>query len=534
MWPRLRIDDVRAIVHYLGTLTIVVGVAMLVPLVVALACREWNAAIAFTASFGATLVMGGAMRLARPRRPGLTRMQALVITGLAWVVGSLVAALPLVLSGATGSYLDAVFDTTSYITNAGMSVLTHLGSLPASVLLWRSIVVVIGAQGIVVVALGLGTISRFSGAGLLLAAEGHADRIMPQMVATARFIVAFMSLLIAMGTAAVWVVLVLSCGLSPLPALLHAFNLSSSAVATAGVTIMPAGMSYYHSSLLNVVVAVLCLVGAFSFALYYRMAQKGTREFFRDIETRAIIVWVVFILVLLAIAFAHDEYFSDVATFFDKGVFNLFSAATSAGFSTLTSAQIGSVAGPGIVFGFVLAMSIGGATSSTAGGIKAIRAALILKTFASEVRRSLLPGRARDVIRYHHLGDQVLTPDLSRNVMIVTLLYLISYTLGAVVGVAYGYDPISAALESVSCASNSGLSAGIVSASMPVGLKVCYLLQMLTGRLEFLTLVTTFASIGGSALSVASGTKAARALRAAVPAGLRRSWRGDGGRRGVR
>ena len=535
MWPRLRIDDVRAIVHYLGTLTIVVGASMLVPLAVAIACREWDAAVAFVASFGVTLTAGAALRLVKPRRPGLSRVQALVITGLAWVVGSLVAALPLFLFGATsGSYFDAVFDAAAYLTGAGMSILAHVGTMPVSMVLWRSVAVIIGAQGIVVVALGLGTISRFSGAGALFEAEAHSDRIMPQMAATARFIVAFMGMLIVFGTGACFAVLTLSCGLSPSTALLHAFVLATSAVATGGITPEPAGISYYHSPLLNAVLCVLMMFGVFSFALYFYMAKKGPREFFRDIETRTILVWTVVILILLATAFAHDEYFASVATFLDKGVFNLVSAATNAGFSTLNPSQMGAVAGPGILFALIMGMSMGGATSSTTGGFKAIRLALAIKTIASDIRRSLLPRRARDVIRYRHLGDQVLTPDLSRNVMIVILLYLLSYTMGTVVGVAYGYNPISAAFESVSCAATCGLSVGIVSASMPLGLKVCYFVQMLTGRLEFLTLLTTIASIVGSSLSVARKSPAARAVAGAVPASVRRAWRGEGGRRNGR
>lgn len=535
MWPRLRIDDVRAIVHYLGTLTIVVGASMLVPLVVALVCHEWNAAVAFVASFGVTLSVGAALRFVKPRRPGLSRIQALVITGLAWVVGSLVAALPAFLFGATdGSFFDAVFDAAAYLTGAGISILSHVGTLPVSIVLWRSVAVIIGAQGIVVVALGLGTISRFSGAGALFEAEAHSDRIMPQIAATARFIVFFVGMLIVFGTAACFVVLTLSCGLSPSTALLYAFVLATSAVATGGITPEPAGVSYYHSPLLNSVLCILMLFGVFSFALYFYIAKKGPREFFRDVETRTILVWMLVVLALLVTAFAHDEYFSNVATFFDKGVFNLVSAATTAGFGTLSSAQMGAVASSGILFALIMGMSMGGATSSTTGGFKAVRLALAIKTVASDIRRSLLPRRARDVIRYRHLGDQVLTSDLSRNVMIVILLYLLSYTVGTVVGVAYGHDPISAAFESVSCAATCGLSAGIVSASMPLGLKACYLVQMLTGRLEFLTLLTTIASIVGSSVSVARRSPAAQALRKAVPASVRRSWRGERGRRSGR
>ena len=529
MWPRLRIDDVRAILYYLGTMLLVIAALMAAPLVVALLLHEWNPAISFTLSGGITTCVALLLRLARPANPGLTHMQALVITGLVWVFAGAVAGLPLYFSGAFANYFDALFEAVSYFTGTGMSVLNNLGHLAASYAIWRALLVVVGAQGIVVVALCLGTISRFSGAGLLLKAEGHSDNIMSQMAGTARFIVSFMGVLIALGTLLCTFVLITSCGLTPGTALLHGFSLSATCIATAGICMQPAGIAYYHSPLLNLVLIILCLVGAFSFALYYRMARKGPREFFRDIETRTILVWIGVVLVVLAIAFAHDDYFGNLDLFLDKGVFNLVSAATSTGFSTISASQVSSVASSGLVFALILGMAMGGATSSTAGGFKAIRLALLLRTIGSEVRHALMPRRAREVIRFSHLGDQVLTPELSRNVMIVVLLYLLSFVVGAVVGVAYGYDPIAAVLESVSCTANCGISAGIVGSGMPLGLQICYFVQMLAGRLEFLTLLTTIASVGGSLGHAIRDSSAARSLASAVPASVRRAWRGKEG-----
>ena len=529
MWPRLRIDDVRAILYYLGTMLLVIATLMAVPLVAALLLHEWNPAISFTLSGGITTCVALLLRLARPANPGLTHMQALVITGLVWVFAGAAAGLPLYFSGSFASFFDALFDAVSYFTGTGMSVLNNLGHMAMSYSIWRAMLVVVGAQGIVVVALCLGTISRFSGAGLLLKAEGHNDNIMSQMAGTARFIVSFMGVLIVLGTLLCALVLVTSCGLAPGTSLLHGFSLAATCIATAGICVQPAGIAYYHSATLNLVLIILSLVGAFSFALYYHMARKGPREFFHDIETRTILVWTAVVLVVLAIAFAHDDYFGSLDLFLDKGVFNLVSAITSTGFSTITSAQIASVASSGLVFALILGMAMGGATSSTAGGFKAIRLALLLRTIGSEVRHALMPRRAREVIRFRHLGDQVLTPELSRNVMIVVLLYLLSFVVGAVVGVAYGYDPIAAVLESVSCTSNCGISAGIVGSGMPLGLQICYFVQMLAGRLEFLTLLTTIASVGGSLGHAIKESPASRAITSAVPAGVRRAWRGTRG-----
>lgn len=531
MWPRLRIDDVRAIVNTLGAMVMAIAFAMLIPLGVAIACAEWSPALDFLVSFGAALTLGAAMRLVRPKNRGLTRTQALLVTGLAWVTASLVAALPFTIAGHYVSGFDAFFDAVSCFTGTGVSLIQGLSHLPISFGLWRMILLIIGAQGIVLVALGLGTISKFSGAGLLFEAEGHPDKIMPRMASTSRFIMLFMGVFIAVGTIACTLACLFLCGMEPLRALYHGFCLATAGATTGGITVMDVGVGYYHQPALNTVLMVLMLTGTFSFAVYLRMARKGPREFLRDIETRTILVWAAAVLVLLAVSFAQDAYFGTVTTFLDKGIFNLVSAITGTGFCTLTSPQLTTVATSAVLFSFILGMVMGGATSSTTGGVKAIRVALVFKSIVNEVRRALLPSHAREAIRYYHLGEQTLTSELSRNAMLVLLLFLLTYMMGSMAGVIYGLDPLEAVLESVSCTNNCGISTGIVSPDLPLTLKCIYLVQMLAGRLEFVALLATLMSIAVSAVHGASDSVAGRKAVAMVPSRMRRAWRGSMGQR---
>ena len=451
-------------------------------------------------------------------------MQALVVTGLAWVAAALVSSIPFVVSGYSESASDAFFDAIAYYTGSGVTFLQNLSHLPVSFHLWRMIMLIIGAQGIVLVALGLGTISKFSGAGLLFEAEGHQDRLMPRMATTSRFIALFMGAFIALGTAACSLVCWGFCGMEPLRALYHGFCLATAAVTTGGVTVMDIGVVYYQQPVLNMVLICLMLTGAFSFAVYLYMARKGAREFFRDIETRMILVWALIVLVLLAAAFAQDGSFGSVGTFLDKGVFTLVAAVTGTGFSALSSSQLTGVASSGILFAIILAMAMGGATSSTAGGIKAVRVALVFKSIASEVRRVLLPSSARETIHYYHLGEKTLTSELSRNAMLVFLLFLLTYMFGAILGVLHGAEPLDAVLESVSCTSNCGISAGIRAPGISPVLTGCYLVQMLAGRLEFVTLLATVTSIAVSAARGVGDSPVGRAAAAAVPQSVRRAW----------
>ena len=529
MWPRLRIDDVRSIVNTMGAMVIAIALAMLVPLLAALACREWGPALDFLIAFGAALSIGAAMRLVHPHERGLTRMQALLVTGLAWIAAALVSSAPFVIGGYYLTPFDAFFDAISCYTGTGMSMIQRLSHLPVSFGLWRMIMLIIGAQGIVLVALGLGTISRFSGAGLLFEAEGHSPDIMPRMASASRFIMGFMGAFIAIGWVACALICLLLCGMDPLRAVYHGFCLSVAGATTGGISVMDVGVSYYHQPLLFAVLMALMFSGTFSFAVYLRMARKGSREFLSDIETRMILLWAAVVLVLLAASFAQDGFLGGIGIFLNKGVFNLASAVTGTGFFTLTSSQLTAVATSAVLFAFILGMVMGGATTSTAGGVKAIRVAIFFKSIANEVRRVLLPQNARETVRYYHLGEQVLTPELSRNAMLVLLLFLVTYIVGAMAGVLHGLDPLAATLESVSCTNNGGSSAGIVGPELPLSLKAIYVVQMLAGRLEFLALLATIVSIGVSTVRGVGDSPVGRGALRLVPAGVRRAWERSSG-----
>jgi trk system potassium uptake protein TrkH len=77
--------------------------------------------------------------------------------------------------------------------------------------------------------------------------------------------------------------------------------------------------------------------------------------------------------------------------------------------------------------------------------------------------------------------------------MIVSLLFVGLFLLGAGVGLAYGVPLQSALFESVSAGASVGLSVGVTSPTMPVVLKLTYIAEMLLGRLEF---IAVFVLIG--------------------------------------
>jgi trk system potassium uptake protein TrkH len=119
-----------------------------------------------------------------------------------------------------------------------------------------------------------------------------------------------------------------------------------------------------------------------------------------------------------------------------------------------------------------------------------LRLGIIAKALKQDLRRIILPERAIVEQRLHHLKEIFLEDKQVRAALLITVSYLTLYGIGALVGMLYGYPFLDSLFESTSAAANVGLSCGITTPSMPAGLKLTYIVQMWSGRLEFMSVFT--------------------------------------------
>ena len=247
------------------------------------------------------------------------------------------------------------------------------------------------------------------------------------------------------------------------------------------------GLMYYHSWPLEVIALVLAMLGCINFVLYGDLWRGRTKNFFKDIEVRTLVVWVTALVVLIALAI-KGSYFEDLGAMLRRTLFETLSGAFNLGFSTMYTGQILYGMGSGALFVIILSMIICGSSSSASGGIKAFRVGIVARSIAQTIREVLAPDRARPRTFYYQQGKKLVTPELVSSSMIILLLYVVTYVVGAIVGVACGYNALPAIFDSVSAASNTGLSLGVASAGMPRVLEVTFMLEMWLGRLEFVAI----------------------------------------------
>jgi trk system potassium uptake protein len=477
--------DLKIIAFHLGKVATGLSAVMAVPALVALALREWNAASALLTGASIALVLGRAAQAWLWTRAPLTWAQGTVVVALAWLVGPLLLAVPLLLSGHLGTWLDAWFEAMSGLTTSGLSLVQDLDHLPQSLALYRHLTHFAGGQGIVIVVLSLLAVGGGQ-IGTLYVAEGREERIVPSVIRTSRFIFRVAGTYLVIGTLALGAALY-TAGFRGWRLWWHAVNLFMAAFDTGGFAPMSTSIAYYHSMTVELVLFVLMLAGTISFGLHYHLWRRDHQELVRNLEIRTIMVTLgaLTLVVLAGLAVAGTQTTSSGLV--RKGFFTLFSAHSGTGFAVTNGATYGSDWGVLAPAAVVAAMALGGMAGSTAGGIKAIRIGLTVKGAVQDVRRLLLPESAMVVASYHAGGGRrVLRDRTLRAATTLLLLYVVTYLAGAGVGLLYGRWEITETLfESVSAAANVGLSVGIVDPAMPNGLKLTYLLQMWLGRLEF-------------------------------------------------
>ena len=379
----------------------------------------------------------------------------------------------------------------SGLTTTGMSVIHDLDHTPVSEDLFRHLLQISGGLGIIIVVL-----SVFAAGGArissLYVSEARDERVLPNVIRTARFIFQVATTVFVAGTTAL-VVALMATGFGFTRAVHHAVNLFFASFSTGGFSVMQSSMIYYHSASVELIVAFLMIAGMLSFGLHLAMWRGDPRDVLRHLETRTLAATSIVFFAVLCVGLLRAGTYDTVQMLLRKGLFTLLSAVSSTGHQVNvgdTYLHDWGVLAPAAIVG---AMAIGGMASSTAGGIKAIRVGLTFKSLSHDLRRILLPERALVVTSYHAGKRQVLRDQTARAATTVLLLYVGSFLLGTIVGLIYGDDDLSQAVfESVSVGANIGVSIGVVGPGAPDGLLAVYILQMWLGRLEFIAVFVLF------------------------------------------
>jgi trk system potassium uptake protein TrkH len=354
--PRL---DLRPVLFVVGVLTLVVGLAMLVPGAVGLLLGTRNGN-AFIVAAGTTIAIGGLFAAGnRVPVPQMTLRQIYILTVLVWITVPAFAALPFVFSELRLSYTDAHFEAMSGLTTTGSTVLVGLDAMPHSILLWRGLLQWLGGIGIVVMAMAVLPLLRTGGMQMFHAeSSDRHDKPLPRVTQLVKVLLLVYVALSAICALAYW-----HAGMSGFDAIVHAM----STISTGGYSSHDLSFAYFASPTLEWLGTLFMLSGALPFVLYVR-ASRGDLMLLRDRQVRAFALAVLASTVILTLWLTprHDVGLLEALRL---AAFNATSVITTTGFASADYNLWGGFA-LGIFFYLTF---IGGCTGSTSGAIKIFR-----------------------------------------------------------------------------------------------------------------------------------------------------------------
>lgn len=472
----------RGVLFLLGRLQLALAIALLVPAIVASYLRGPEANAFFVAAAIAAVAGIVSERLFRqPADFQFGRREAFLLVTTAWISASVVGALPYIFIKGPGFVIDGLFESASGFTTTGASILVNVEGEPAGLLLWRSLTQWLGGMGIIV--LGIAILPKLAVGGMqLLGAEAPgpvAEKLTPRIAQTAKALWGIYALLTGLEAGAL-----ILLGLKPLDAVNHAF----ATMATGGFSTMGGSVGAYGSGAIELVVTLFMALAGVNFALHFKMLRGKPVEVFRDSELR-LYGFVLFAgTVLLASDLLLTGRVSDVVSALRLGAFQSTTIVTTTGFATADFD-----AWPAFSRALLFAlMFVGGCAGSTGGSIKVVRALIVCKKLAADLRRLVQPSAVLPV----RVGPRAIPEEVVTSVTTFVLMFVTVFAVGGLVLAMFGLDLVTAYSASAACLGNIGPGFGLVGptqtyAPLPAPAKLVLLCMMIVGRLELYTVFVT-------------------------------------------
>jgi trk system potassium uptake protein TrkH len=431
-----------------------------------------------------TILIGGIgiFFLRKSEENTITIKEGAFIVTITWILTIFFSALPFYFGRGfldhNFSFLDSLFESMSGWTTTGLSI-ALVESTPKIFLFWRSLMQAFGGAGLIVVMMS--AIIGPEGSGLY-EAEAREGRLVPNVIETTRIILKIYIGYLVLGT-----ILYYLAGMN----LFDAINHSMAVLSTGGFSTHSESIGYWDSISIEAVTIFLMFLGTTNFVTHYILLKGKIKKALNDIEIKFLGFLLVFFVPLLSFIL-FSELYNDFGRSIRISIFELTSALSTTGFSTV-SYNDWPIAG---VFLLVLFMLIGGGTSSTAGGIKLYRIAIILKNIYWNIKEKLYVKNAYFRRSVYRQGEIRIINDKNINQIFSFIsMYIITFLVGVFIFVLNGYPLLDSMFEFASSLGTVGLSIGITSYEVPDVIKIVQIIGMGLGRLEFMAIIISISNV---------------------------------------
>ena len=470
----------KTLFYTLGTLQIVLGVFMLIPVIIQLIYSELDSG--FVSASIITIIFGVLFFLSNlDHDKSIDLPQAFILTALSWLSIAIFGSLPFIFSELNLNFTDAFFESMSGITTTGSTIITDLDNAPRGILLWRAILQWLGGIGIILMAITLMPIMNIGGMQLFkISSTDNAEKILPKSKEVSLRLIIIYSLL-TFACAVFYKIF----GMNYFDSLTH----SMTTIATGGFSNYNDSIGHFNSALIEINAVIFIILGSIPFIAYIKYLNGDKKIFYKDAQInffiKTIIISVVIIFIFLLIKNYDSESF-----LLRQVIFNVVSILTGTGYVTTNYSEWGSFP---LIF-FLILMFIGGCAGSTACGLKIFRIHILYKFFVMQLKKYIYP-RGVFVLKY---GENVLNEKFISSIISFVFLYIIIFFIITTLLSISGLDFITAVSGAATSISNVGPGlGGMIGPNgnfslLPDFSKWILAAGMILGRLELFAIIVLF------------------------------------------
>ncbi len=404
-----------------------------------------------------------------------------IIVTAGWIFFAVFGAFPFYFTHTIPSYTNAFFESMSGFTTTGSSIITDLGSVPHSLLYWRSLTQWIGGMGIILVALLIFQVLGTGGIQIYTADGGTSspDMLYPRIKDTAfRLWGVYLSLTV------LEIILLWAGGMHFFDALCHSF----STISTGGFSTSDGNISAFDSPYLQYIIIIFMFLAGTNFTLLYFTVNRKLKPAVKNEEFRYYLFFTLLftaLFLIIKLITIHQPF----ELSFRRALFRSVSTISTTGYY-ITSFDKWIPVGNLLV---LLLMFFGAMTGSAGGGIKIARIILLLKNSQLELKRLIHPSAVIPV----RINKQAVELDSLNNVLTFVALYLLTVLIGVIIVSFMGFDLETSIGALLANLANIGPGIGSVGpyqtyAQFPVFGKWFLAFIMLIGRLELVTFFALF------------------------------------------
>jgi trk system potassium uptake protein TrkH len=472
--------DLRPVLYVVGIFLCVLAVFMTIPMIVDLYDNhdDW-VAFATSASIcgftGTLLILGN-----KQVEINMSGRQAFLLTAMTWIALCLFASLPFLFGLPNLGMTNAVFESVSGLTTTGSTIMTSLDTMPAGLLIWRSILQWLGGVGIIVMAISVLPILKVGGMQLFRLESSQKEKALPRATQLASYIIyIYLALTIACAMAYFYV------GMSVFESINHAMT----TIATGGFSTRDSSFADFPNFGPELVAITFMILGCLPFVLYIKFINGNMRALFHDQQVRGFISLLVILcatmMVYLTLTLARIDWNTMV-----EATFTTISLLTGTGYTDTNYMVWG-----GFAVGFFMFIScIGGCAGSTTCGIKIFRFQILYAVAKNQMHQLIHPNGVFTI----NYNNQPLSIQIAASVMAYFFIFVASFVIASVALMACGLDLITSLSGAMTALANVGPGLGSIIgptgtfAPLPDNAKWILITAMMLGRLEFFTLLVFF------------------------------------------